>query len=206
MIEIEVDIRAQGRPVRDQGRRLTCLAHAFSGAHEIALGDGLYRSPEYLHWFTPAGSFGGAAAALRDRGQPEEAACPYLAADPGREWRPQRSETMRRDHALLQPSASAVFTVLKAGWPAILGLSIPRSFLSVTAPWIITAPGVALARHAVVAVGLGRGGAEPAILIRNSWGEAWADRGHAWVSETFLAQHLHDAAVLHPEVFLGDFH
>lgn len=206
LIEIEVDIRDRALPVRDQGARPTCLAHAFSASHEVVLGDGTYRSPEYLHWFTPAGSFTGAALVLRDHGQPTEIDCPYRSAAPSATWRPPALTTLRRDHAEVPVSAAAIKAVLRSGNPAVLGLSLPQSFIAVSAPWIVSAPGTPLAHHAVVAVGIGRVGADSFVLIRNSWGRAWADSGHAWLSDAFLEQHLHHAAVPHPEVYLGDFH
>ena len=37
-------------------------------------------------------------------------------------------------------------------------------------------------------------------LIRNSWGTAWADAGHAWLDDAFVIQHLRDVLVLTEEV------
>ena len=37
-------------------------------------------------------------------------------------------------------------------------------------------------------------------LIRNSWGTAWAESGHAWLDDDFIVQHLRNVLVLTDEV------
>jgi C1A family cysteine protease len=44
--------------------------------------------------------------------------------------------------------------------------------------------------HAVIAVGKGRDANTAMVLIRNSWGESWGLRGHAWVTEDYLRPRL----------------
>ena len=44
--------------------------------------------------------------------------------------------------------------------------------------------------HAAVAVGAGRYEGEPVTLLRNSWGAAWAAKGHAWAYDCYLEPRL----------------
>jgi hypothetical protein len=48
--------------------------------------------------------------------------------------------------------------------------------------------------HAVLLVGYERRGTTWYFLMRNSWGDSWADRGYAWVSENYLRAHLYRPA------------
>lgn len=50
-VAIRHDYRPLLGPVRDQGARPTCLAHASTTAHEHARGLKVALSPEYLHYF-----------------------------------------------------------------------------------------------------------------------------------------------------------
>ena len=80
-VTIRLDYRPRLGPVRDQGFRPTCLAHASTTAHEHARGSTAALSPEYLHYFasgndgTHAGvDFSTVSRALLDPGQPRRIA------------------------------------------------------------------------------------------------------------------------------------
>lgn len=60
-----------------------------------------------------------------------------------------------------------------------------------------------LRRHAVVAVGHGKAGGHRAILVRNSWGAKWGERGHAWLTEAFLGPRIYAAAKLTEDVVVS---
>ena len=53
--------------------------------------------------------------------------------------------------------------------------------------------------HAVVAVGHGQRDAAGFVLIRNSWGEAWGLKGHAWIAVDYLKSRLTGAAIMTTE-------
>lgn len=200
---IEIDFRPKLGPVRDQGQRLTCLAHATSAAHEWTRSIPNELSAEYLRFFA-IGSGGATdisipeiAGALKAEGQPVEADCPYLAADPSKGWTPAKGLTVfKRDSAQKKLSFGEVQKLIKNGKAPVLGISLPMSFLKPQDPWVITTTGATFGLHAIVGVGLGQHGGSAVVLIRNSWGSTWADGGHAWLSEKFLNAHLEDALVL----------
>ena len=95
---------------------------------------------------------------------------------------------------------TAVRAHLTAGSPVVLGLFVsktwyaPGSWTRVDGETILgvdrgepvePAPG-----HAAVAVGAGRYEGEPVTLLRNSWGAAWAAKGHAWAYDRYLEPRL----------------
>lgn len=213
LITVQKDLRSELGAARNQGSRPTCLAFATSDAH-AALRPGwspLSCECAFYHAQRRGGRSpeSGATvpdmlAALRYDGQPEESGWPYLSATP-------------EDKATWQPPATTGPLFGRAGSPhacafdavvgkidqdraVILLLILSRSFFAPTAdPVIRPAPGEApepARRHAVLAVGHGTVEAEPAILVRNSWGPAWRAGGHAWLTETFLAPRLFGAALL----------
>ena len=93
-----------------------------------------------------------------------------------------------------------VETLLDAGRLPVLGIATTSGFYDPTPPWVISPLGSVVGFHAVVAVGIGTAYTARRFLIRNSWGNAWADAGHAWLDDAFVVQHLHDLLVLTAEV------
>lgn len=204
-ISVSIDHRRALGPVRDQGNRSTCLSHAATLAHEHARGSIDPLSPEYLHYFAsgPGGgaSFHSVASALRQPGQPTEADCPYLAGDPTSSWTlPGGVVTFRRESEPKNNNCGDIEALLNSGAVPVLGITLPLPFFTPSDPWVIPSAGPIHGRHAVTAVAMGIATNGKAVLIRNSWGAAWGDGGHAWLDETFLAQHLHDLMVLTHEV------
>jgi len=55
-------------------------------------------------------------------------------------------------------------------------------------------------RHAVVTVGHGTHKGRRVVLVRNSWGEAWGQGGHAWLTEEFLEPRVFRLAVLTEDI------
>ena len=82
-----IDLRPDLPPIRDQGRRATCVAFAGTANHEWLRRDGETLSVEFLHWAAKArdglaaGTSGttlrAATRALADIGQPPEPSWPY---------------------------------------------------------------------------------------------------------------------------------
>jgi hypothetical protein len=205
--QVDIDLRAALLPVRDQGPRPTCLAHAASAAHERARVAMVSLSPEYLHFFATGGlistgcSMEATAKALVGKGQPAEADCPYLMVPPPAGWRPPTGlQVFRRVSEAKGCTAAEIEEAVRARRLPVLGISLPESFFRPQAPWVISLGGTIRGLHAVAGAGVGRHQGRRVILIRNSWGPSWADAGYAWLDETFITQHLKHVLVLTDEV------
>lgn len=213
LVEVICDLRSSLGPARDQGARPTCLAFAASDAHAGVRSPWRTLSPEYVFFhaqrragrpLTAGATPGALFAALAAEGQPVETAWPYSAALPSNlaGWGPPTEITgLLRAYVIAGPlSWEAVIAQLTAGRPVILLLTLSASFYGPDAHGVIVpandeAPDPAL-RHAVVAVGYGRVDGRPALLIRNSWGEAWGLAGHAWLYELYVTERMFGAATL----------
>lgn len=204
-MNIEVDHRAMLGPIRDQGTRPTCLAHATTDAHEVARRASERLSVEYLHWYSARGVGGasmiGTAHTLRKFGQPRDGDCPYFSTAPESSWTPDTPKQPCYRRASIGPpaTAQAVWKFLDRG-AVVLGISMPRSFLTPTAPWVATQGTPVIGSHALLAVGKGEHEGKPVLLVRNSWGASWGDEGHVWLTESFLAHHLRKVLVLTEEL------
>ena len=206
-IVVSLDFRPRLGPVRDQGARPTCLAQASTTAHEYVRGSNVTLSPEYLHYFasesesSPEGvDFPSVSRALLDPGQPTETDCPYHQNEPPPAWIPPTSVILyRRQSTSPKQSPDEVEALLDAGHVPVLGIVTTDAFYAPAAPWVISATGPVRGLHAVVAVGIGTAHTTRRFLIRNSWGTAWAEAGHAWLDDDFIVQHLRDVLVLTDE-------
>lgn len=206
-IEIEVDLRPKLGVIRDQGPRPTCLAHATTTAHENCRGSTTPLSPEYLHFFATGGVSSGVsvekiAETLKRKGQPVDADCPCLNADPPLGWKPRgRLKVYRRDSQ--EPSGlglDLIEQIIRQDQVPILGIALTSGFHSPNPPWKISSDGPLKGLHAVAGVGLGKLDGARSLLIRNSWGLDWADDGYAWLDATYLSRHLKKVLVLTDEV------
>jgi len=139
--------------------------------------------------------------AIREDGQPKEEGWPYLDAIPSpvSAWMPPKDCGTVFRHAFVNRTTDVlnVFAALDAGQPALLAARISEQFYLPASDFLIkTMPNDRdVANHALVAVGHGTYGGDPVVLVRNSWGDAWADRGHAWVTKDYLAKRLLGLAV-----------
>lgn len=138
-------------------------------------------------------------AALKLDGQCVEAGWPYLdrVPDPKR-WTPPGTATPRfQRHAKAEAHAIAAITgELDADRPAVVALLLGERFYAPDSEGRVT-PGPAdndTDYHAVLAVGHGRDGAEPYVLVRKSWGADWGIDGHAWVSAPYLTPRFYALA------------
>ena len=207
-VSINLDYRPLLGPIRDQHARPTCLAHAATAAHEHARRSSVPLSPEYLHYFastadpSPEGvTVSSASRALLEAGQPVESDCPYRQNEPLPTWTPPTNVTSYRRQSTLAPvDPGTIEALLDAGHVPVLGIATTEAFHEPAPPWIITSTGPVRGLHAVVAVGSGTTYETRGFLIRNSWGTAWADAGHAWLDDAFLIAHLRDVLVLTDEV------
>lgn len=208
MIEgLEVDLRPKLGPMRDQGARPTCLSHAVTSSHESSHRSSVHLSVEYLHYFGTGGRPNQGAlmtdvmTALEHDGQPEEKFCAYFPEDPPGEWNPASDLLVFRRQSTRVPATGAnVVEAIRGDQVPVLGISLTSAFFGPEDPWIISRGDTTRGFHAVVAVGLGYHEEELTILIRNSWGIKWGDKGHVLLTSEFLNHHLIDVLVLTEEV------
>jgi hypothetical protein len=138
-------------------------------------------------------------AALAGDGQSAEAGWPYL--DPLTDiaaWTPPASANpvFRRRSEPAGVSIDGIVDELDAERPVVVALLLGERFYG-PAPDGRVVPGLGdpdIDYHAVLAVGHGREGTEPFILVRNSWGAEWGLDGHAWLAATYLRPRLYALA------------
>lgn len=210
-VDIIVDLRDRFGPARNQGVRPTCIAFAASDTHSFARGTTDYLSVEYVYYSAvrrrqPLDPHRGVPMklmidAVREDGQPPEEVWPYLAAIPSpvSVWTPPKPCEPIFRHPMV-PEASDVSTIihaLDAGQPALLAVRITEQFYQPATDFIIRArtDDRDTGNHAMVAVGHGTSGADGLILVRNSWGDDWADSGYAWVSGDYVKNRLIGVAI-----------
>ena len=202
MISFDVDMRPDFGPVRDQGRRQTCLAFAASDAHSV-----VHRRPtvelsaEYAHYsacmrmptFDPKqGTSGGAMLeALAADGQPPEQGWPYLAALPSdiSNYNPPANvQDVVRHQGKALGSLDQADSEIRKFWPVIFGLSLSAPFFKLAGSQVLKDDGdrKVIGRHAVLAVGLFSEGTQKGYLIRNSWGSKWGDAGYGFISREYI--------------------
>lgn len=212
MIEVSVDLRSMFGEVRNQGSRPTCVAFAASDTH-AGLRDGwtplsceyvfyhaqkrAKRSPQVgalLTWTLEA---------LREVGQPFESGWGYLAYTPDEaSWHPPSDvgKVFGRAGRVIELQVDKIISELDEGRPVIALTMVSPAFYAPAPDGVVRpAPGENLQterRHAVVAVGHGRVDGKTAVLVRNSWGPRWGEKGYAWLFKSYLDAGLFGAATL----------
>lgn len=205
-------------PVRDQGRRGTCLSFAATAVHEQARlrrrGTCPELSVELLFWRCKqldglpgedGTQFAAARDALTDPGQCGESLWPY---DPARshtsEYTPPaaaiRPDELRRGTlSSLTATTEVISEVLREGGTVLAGIELWGSFYECRAAEL-PAPAEDLdhARHAVCLVGVDEG--RDAIKLRNSWGPNWGDGGYAWLDRDALTAVLIEAWAIKDDI------
>lgn len=216
MISVEVDLRKQFGPVRDQGARPTCLAFATSDTHAALRGSWTSLSCEYIfyHAQKKRGNPPDQGAyledmlfALKEQGQPAEEDWPYLANLPAdiSTYAPPTGirKIFARNGNRHSNKVDEIVRLLDHGQPSIILSVITLNFFKPPENGIISIKDgdtvFPTPRHAVVAVGYGSYKTDRVILIRNSWGPTWCEEGYAWLSEDFLNKHMYDLALLSEE-------
>jgi C1A family cysteine protease len=198
-----IDYRPHQSAVRNQGNRPTCVGFAVSAAHEWMAQDAIMRSPEDVIWAghqeggpaaTQATSVRLALAGLQAHQHASEEAWPY--GNPP--WpAPRPPAAMLTDNQRTLPvwrqlSAITFSTVqgeLAQGNAVILTLRVVYTAWRQPGGVIDADPGRRTPdNHAVLAVGIqtSADGATQRVIVKNSWGENWGNRGYGYVSRPYL--------------------
>lgn len=197
-----IDLRSLLPPVRNQGGRNTCIAFAATGAHSVLCGTPAPSlSVEYVHYhackkrpvFNPheGTSVSNMFDAVAEAGQPHDSMWPYLDVLPmdlSAYHPPVVPPALYRHSGELFNDFEAISIHLQKGIPVLLGLRLSTSFHLLSAMEILEFdpdPNPA-GHHAVVAIGCRTVRSETVLVLRNSWGDGWADAGHGHVNETYL--------------------
>lgn len=197
-----IDLRSLFCPVRHQGDRPTCLAFAASDAHgSLYQTDVRPLSAEFAHYaaarraptFQPqcANRICDIEQALHLDGQPSESYWPYLKALPSDLTLyappPFGKETRYKAQLMPLPDYSAALSKLTAGIPVLVCLHLSLSFHYHKAGDVLQYdPDQALGAHAVVVMGSSISNASRQFVLRNSWGDTWADSGYGHATQAYL--------------------
>lgn len=211
-ISVEIDLRAKFGPARDQRRRPTCIAFAASDAHAAQrMSPFLPLSAEYAFYhasqkrpaFDPHSGVGMSdiLAAVASDGQPEEDGWPYLdqlPTDLAHYVPPADVGPVYHRESQHQAGMAVVLATLRDNRAPLIAMNISAEFFLANAQEVLRAPASSpiVNRHALVVVGVGEEQNEQALLIRNSWGTGWADKGHAWISRSYLEPRLISVGVM----------
>lgn len=221
-----VDLREHFGPVRYQGTRGTCVAHAVGGAvefHDRASDI----SEQFLYWAAKRhdddqdeGTFvKHALEGLAADGVCSEAAWPYSADPvPGNESQgPPPADAIaealaNRWHGeLVQPMPSVLRSHLDAGLPVAVCIPVFENWYGNPAVELfglfpMPLPGSEPdTGHAMLAVGYGTDDDFPGggyFVLRNSWGTSWAvkspvEAGYGLIPMAFIEQYAYEAGVIH---------
>ena len=214
MMTIAADLRDRMEPVRDQGRRPTCLAFAASATHRAAHGHPSELCAEWLYYHATrrdglrpdqGSTIEATCAVIPADGQPDEGFWPYRPDTNPTPYRPpgETPVVVRCDTGQRNGEAERWRAELDAGRPVTIVLFISPAFYAPTGFAGSEAvmgddidpidPAVV---HAVVLTGYGDLRGTRYFLIRNSWGLRWGWAGHAWFPETYLTRRFVGAFVI----------
>lgn len=208
-IQSVLDMSVELGPARSQGLRSTCMAFAMSDLNRVLADAPDVLSAEFLYQtagaLTPAWKPGmglrttEAIQATHSPGQPLEVHFPYEAVDPthiARPTAPAGSTVFGSRLSGRSRTTQAVVDELSRGNPVGLVTRVTLGLFSPTAGVVPHETNVVPnAFHALLAVGWGTDqfSGMRHVLIRNSWGTAWALAGHAWLPEPFIELNVVEA-------------
>ena len=145
-------------------------------------------------------------ATIKSDGQPREMEWPYIKAPitDVKSWKPPASakQLFFRDHRTCSATVQGVIDQLNTNTPVLITMTLSNVFYRPDSDGIVERdePIDPKRHHAVVAVGHGERGKDRFVLVRNSWGEAWGLKGHAWIGVQYLTPRLTGAAIMTTEL------
>jgi hypothetical protein len=214
MLNVAIDLRRQLEPIRDQGRRPTCLSFAASVSHRSAHKYPGQLSPEWLYYHATrrdgalpdqGSTIEATCAAIQNDGQPDEIFWPYqphytlhhLYQPPG-----VPSNLLRCATAQCSGNADHWRSEINNGSPIVIAIFISPAFYQpgqlAGAERLVVEDNVSIDQslaHAVALVGHGSLDGVEHFLVRNSWGPRWGANGYAWLSETYLIRRFSGAFI-----------
>lgn len=180
------------------------MAFAASDAHSFARQSPDSLSAEYAYFHavqrrshtdrTSGVSFSAIVEAISLDGQPVEAGWLYNPGlGPTDDWLPpdDPGELFYRGADDLSCELSAIYDRLDGGHAVIVGVQVSLSFFEHSGE-VLNAPATepALGTHALMVVGYGQVNKHRCLLVRNSWGDTWADQGYGWIHEDYVKPRL----------------
>jgi hypothetical protein len=210
-IKVSVDLRHRFGPIRHQRKRPTCMAFAASDAHSFARGELDALSAEYAFYHAvqrkpvPDRSKGVSYEVMTETiavdGQPLEVGWPYLEnLQPADPWTPPTSSgtVYRRTAKTIGKTVDDLVKALDCGSAVLVVMEISTTFYRLKENSVLPPLTGEKRRavHAMVVVGYGEHNGERCLLLRNSWGDTWANEGYGWVHENYLAPRLITAGVM----------
>lgn len=199
-VPARVDLRGQCPPVYDQGHLGSCTANAIAAAHELDQMKqpggstfvpsrlGIYYGERKIEGTVSQDS----GAMIRDgmkvinsEGVVSETLWPYIVAKfaqkPPAAYYAEAAKHQSILYQRVVPTIDAIKAALAAGYPVVFGFKVYASFesQSVAKTGIVPVPKKGeqlLGGHAVCAVGYDD--AKGWLIVRNSWGPGWGDKGY----------------------------
>ncbi len=197
-LKVIKDLRFRMPQIRDQGSRPLCLAFAGSDFNSAQNNTTVPLSVEFLAYhayqvdghsnYSDGLTTNSIAVSLANVGQPTESTMPYCQSASSPQTPP--SALGHRFYSHATHSSSFIHSIdsqLNADKPTVICIKLCRSFLNLSAPFMLDHVNGHVANHAIVVVGSALSNvSEKYYLIRNSWGPAWGDGGHCWLSESYI--------------------